>query len=326
MPLGVLRLARPRRAALALPRSAAVAAGGDRTDRAGRPVPAPRLHARQVRPRLPALPPARDAVRHAAARARLGDRPRLPRDRRDAAARARVRARGLPRPAVRLVHDAARVRRAARAARCSAGSTGSTPTRSWRGSTTRTSRRPTSPTAPRPARPGLADARAGQARPVGRPRALHRAVADLRVRRPPPRGRGFQPVEAYDVLLANLDPALERTPPPEDPLEALQALPYALTTYEVAAVMAGNNAAPDPEAAEAALIDRAGDGSVIRQALGDDALWLPASRYRNGSDPGRNGARSSAGRHRTGASSASTRARNRPGTGRSGRAGTGPCP
>ena len=89
---------------------------------------------------------------------------------------------------------------------------------------------------------------------------------------------GFQPVEAYDVLLANLDPTLERTPPPEDPLEALQALPYALVTYEVAAVMAGNNEAPDPEAAEAALIDRVADGSVIRQALGDDALWLPAPR------------------------------------------------
>ena len=98
---------------------------------------------------------------------------------------------------------------------------------------------------------------------------------------------GFQPVEAYDVLLANLDPTLERTPPPEDPLEALEALPYALTTYEVAAVMAGNNETPDPEAAEAALIDRVADGSVIRQPLGDDALWLPASQARNGSDPGR---------------------------------------
>ena len=133
MPLGVLRLARPRRAALALPRTAAVAARGDRADRAGRPVPAPRLHAGQVRPRLPALPPARDAVRDAAARAHLGDRPGLPRDRRDAPARAGVRARGLPRAAVRLVHDAARVRRAGRAAsRRSPASTASTPRRSSR--------------------------------------------------------------------------------------------------------------------------------------------------------------------------------------------------
>ncbi|MEO8689583.1 MAG: hypothetical protein ABI611_15395 [Solirubrobacteraceae bacterium] len=98
---------------------------------------------------------------------------------------------------------------------------------------------------------------------------------------------GFQPVEAYDVLLANLDPTLERTPPPEDPLEALQALPYPLVTYEVAAVMAGNNEAPDPEAAEAALIDRVADGSVIRRALGDDALWFPAERELNRSGRGR---------------------------------------
>ena len=98
---------------------------------------------------------------------------------------------------------------------------------------------------------------------------------------------GFQAVEAYDVLLANLDPALERTPPPEDPLAILEALPYGLVTQEVAAVMAGNNEAPDPEAAEAALIDRVADGTVIRRALGDGALWLPASHSRNGSDPGR---------------------------------------
>ena len=98
---------------------------------------------------------------------------------------------------------------------------------------------------------------------------------------------GFQPVEAYDVLLANLDPTLERTPPPEDPLEILQTLPYGLVTQEVAAVMAGNNEAPDPEAAEAALIDLVADGSVIRQSLGDDALWRPAAHSRNGHATGR---------------------------------------
>jgi 2-hydroxychromene-2-carboxylate isomerase len=98
---------------------------------------------------------------------------------------------------------------------------------------------------------------------------------------------GFQPVEAYDVLLANLDPTLDRTPPPEDPLEALQALPYPLVTSEVAAIMAGNNEAPDREAAEAALIDRVADGSVIRRPLGDDALWLPAERELDETGPGR---------------------------------------
>src|SRR3954468_2669047 len=81
---------------------------------------------------------------------------------------------------------------------------------------------------------------------------------------------GFQPVEAYDVLLANLDPGLTRTAPPDDPLEVLHALPYGLVTQEGAAVMAGNNEAPDPAAAEAALIDLVASGSVIRQSLGND--------------------------------------------------------
>jgi 2-hydroxychromene-2-carboxylate isomerase len=84
---------------------------------------------------------------------------------------------------------------------------------------------------------------------------------------------GFQPVEAYDVLLANLDPALERRPPPEDPLDALVALPYGLTTYEVAAIMTPNNGFPDPDATEAALVDHVADGEVSREPLGDGALW-----------------------------------------------------
>jgi 2-hydroxychromene-2-carboxylate isomerase len=100
---------------------------------------------------------------------------------------------------------------------------------------------------------------------------------------------GFQPVEAYDVLVANLDPTLERTPPPEDPLEIFQALPYGLVTQEVAAVMAPNNTAPDPEAAEAALIDLAARGCVIRQSLADGALWQLGPHARAGSDPGHRG-------------------------------------
>jgi 2-hydroxychromene-2-carboxylate isomerase len=85
---------------------------------------------------------------------------------------------------------------------------------------------------------------------------------------------GFQPAEAYDVVLANLDPGLERTPPPEDPLEVLSQFPYGLTTYEVAAVMTPNNGTPDPDAVEAALIDEVAEGSVIREPMGDGALWL----------------------------------------------------
>jgi predicted DsbA family dithiol-disulfide isomerase len=84
---------------------------------------------------------------------------------------------------------------------------------------------------------------------------------------------GFQPVEAYDVLIANLDPTLDRTPPPEDPLDALAEFSYGLTTYEVAAIMTPNNGTPDPAAAEATLIDHVADGEVIREQLGDGALW-----------------------------------------------------
>ena len=84
---------------------------------------------------------------------------------------------------------------------------------------------------------------------------------------------GFQPVEAYDVVLANLDPTLDRRPPAEDPLDVIEALPYALTTGEIAAAMTPNHGTPDPEAAEAALIDHVAEGRVIREPLGDGALW-----------------------------------------------------
>jgi len=84
---------------------------------------------------------------------------------------------------------------------------------------------------------------------------------------------GFQPIEAYDVLIANLDPTLEREAPAEDPLEALSGFPAGLVTQEVAAIMAQNNTAPDRAAAERALIELLGEGSVRREALADDALW-----------------------------------------------------
>jgi 2-hydroxychromene-2-carboxylate isomerase len=85
---------------------------------------------------------------------------------------------------------------------------------------------------------------------------------------------GFQPVEAYDVLLANLDPTLERTPPPEDPLPALQRFPEGLVTQEVAAIMTAGNDAPNRARAEDMLIDLVAAGKAIRRPLGDDALWL----------------------------------------------------
>ena len=87
---------------------------------------------------------------------------------------------------------------------------------------------------------------------------------------------GFQPVEAYDVLIANLDRTLERRDPPEQPLHALRAFPAGLATQEVAAIMAPNNQPPDRDAAEAALVELLGEGAARRRALGNDALWQPA--------------------------------------------------
>ncbi len=84
---------------------------------------------------------------------------------------------------------------------------------------------------------------------------------------------GFQPVEAYDALIANFAERPQRREPPESPLEAIEFFRSPLTTQEVAAVMARGNDAPDRAAAEEALIDLAAAGSVRRIPLGDDALW-----------------------------------------------------
>jgi predicted DsbA family dithiol-disulfide isomerase len=84
---------------------------------------------------------------------------------------------------------------------------------------------------------------------------------------------GFQPLEAYDVLVANLDATLTRRAPAEEPTAALAAFPAGLATQEVAAIMAPNLVAPDRGAAEAALVALAFEGSVRRTPVGDDALW-----------------------------------------------------
>jgi hypothetical protein len=87
---------------------------------------------------------------------------------------------------------------------------------------------------------------------------------------------GFQTIESYDVLVANLDPALEREPPPEDPLAALERFPDGLVTQEVAAIMTQGNEPPDRAGAERALVELAGAGKARRTPLGNDALWQVA--------------------------------------------------
>ena len=88
---------------------------------------------------------------------------------------------------------------------------------------------------------------------------------------------GFQLVEAYDVLIANLDPTLERKAPPETPLPLLEHFTSGLVTQEVAALMTHSNDPVDRRAAEAALIELVAEGQVTRTQLGDDALWRLAA-------------------------------------------------
>jgi 2-hydroxychromene-2-carboxylate isomerase len=87
---------------------------------------------------------------------------------------------------------------------------------------------------------------------------------------------GFQPAEAYDALVANLDPGLERRPAPDRPRPLLEHFRDGLTTQEVAALMTHGNDAPDRQAAEAALLELMAEGRAVREPLGDDALWRAA--------------------------------------------------
>jgi hypothetical protein len=89
---------------------------------------------------------------------------------------------------------------------------------------------------------------------------------------------GFQPVEAYDVVIANLDPSLERQAPPEDPAPLLDYFKFGLTTQEIAALMTRGNDRPDRLATETALLALVADGRAERHALGDDALWSASGR------------------------------------------------
>lgn len=84
---------------------------------------------------------------------------------------------------------------------------------------------------------------------------------------------GFQSLEAYDVCLANLDPGLPRTPPPEDPYDALAAFPHGLTTQEVAAILCPALTERERSPTEVRLLELVGQGRARRTPMGDDALW-----------------------------------------------------
>ena len=86
---------------------------------------------------------------------------------------------------------------------------------------------------------------------------------------------GWQPLAAYDVCVANLDPSLPQRGP-AGPAETLPAFPRGLTTFECAVLACGRNDDPDRAKAEWELIGLAAAGRARRVPLGDDALWLPA--------------------------------------------------
>ncbi len=85
---------------------------------------------------------------------------------------------------------------------------------------------------------------------------------------------GWQPLAAYDVLVANLDPGLRREPPPDGPEPLLRRFPDGVTTQEAAVLMARGNDDPDRAAAELALLRLVAEGAAVRVPLGDDALWV----------------------------------------------------
>ena len=86
---------------------------------------------------------------------------------------------------------------------------------------------------------------------------------------------GFQPLEAYDVCIANLDPTLERRGAPQSAAELLAAFPHGLTTREIATCLLEGNARPDDAAAEDLMLELAASGKATAEPLGDSTLWMP---------------------------------------------------
>jgi 2-hydroxychromene-2-carboxylate isomerase len=92
---------------------------------------------------------------------------------------------------------------------------------------------------------------------------------------------GWQPLLAYDVLIANLEPTIEVTPPPDSPEPLFERFPDGLTTAEVALLLAtGPDYVPEAEGTESALARLVASGDVVRHPLGGDVLWLAAKAAR----------------------------------------------
>jgi protein-disulfide isomerase-like protein with CxxC motif len=87
---------------------------------------------------------------------------------------------------------------------------------------------------------------------------------------------GWQPLLAYDTVLANFASGLERVPAPESPEPLFERFPDGLTTAEAAQLLAyGSDPVPDRRRTEEALSALAATGAILRVPLGSDALWRP---------------------------------------------------
>jgi hypothetical protein len=104
---------------------------------------------------------------------------------------------------------------------------------------------------------------------------------------------GWQPLAAYDVIVANLDPTLHCRGAVDDPAELLRALPYGLATREVALAMAARNDEPDDAAAAEALSNSGATQS-------DDGRWRIGSTHAHHADRRRSGSPARAGELRHG--------------------------
>ncbi|MCW2972052.1 MAG: hypothetical protein JWN72_325 [Thermoleophilia bacterium] len=84
---------------------------------------------------------------------------------------------------------------------------------------------------------------------------------------------GMQPLEAYDVLITNLDPSIERAAAPDHARAIVDRFPEGVVTQEVALILAKGNDLPDRHAAEQQLQELVVEGYVTHTLTGNDAVW-----------------------------------------------------
>jgi hypothetical protein len=83
---------------------------------------------------------------------------------------------------------------------------------------------------------------------------------------------GFQPVEAYDVIIANAMPTIERHAT-EGVLDALEGCQWPLATIEVASILCPPFSPPDTLEVESELIGLEGEGTVAAHRAGNGVFW-----------------------------------------------------